>query len=116
MYVSPLFNLMLRYAEELQPDSILILSAKHGLLEPDMEIDPYDVTLNDMPLSQVKEWAGRVIEQLGKLTDLANDHFVILASTKYRTFLTPQLCSVEVPLEGLRIGEQLHWLKNELSQ
>lgn len=114
MYISPLFRLMLQYAEALRPAAVFILSAKHGLLEPDTEIDPYDCTLNSMSVSQVRDWAGTVIDQLRLKADLSNDKFVILASEKYRAFLTPHLRSFEVPLKGLRIGEQLQWLKREV--
>lgn len=40
LYISPLFKLNLEYAQELKPDAIFILSAKHGLLHLDTEIDP----------------------------------------------------------------------------
>lgn len=42
--------------------------------------------------------------------DLRNDHFVILAAAKYCEFLTPHLSNVETPLDGMRIGEQMHYL------
>ena len=113
MYVSPLFRSMLQYAEGLHPDALFILSAKHGLLAPDTEIAPYDLTLNTMPVASVKEWAGRVVDQLRGQADLSKDHFVILASTKYRRFLTPHLTSFKVPMEGLGIGKQLQWLKSK---
>ena len=42
------------------------------------------------------------------------DHVVILAGARYREFIMEALSNmvteVEVPLEGLRIGEQLSWL------
>ena len=115
MYISPLFRSMWRYAKSLQPDSVFILSAQHGLLEPDRDIDPYDVTLKKMAISQVRKWAGRVLGDLGKVADLSNDRFIFLASLRYRQFLTPQLSHVEVPMEGLGIGKQLQWLKKEVS-
>ena len=44
LYVSPLFRLNLQYARKLQPDAIYILSAKHGLLDLDTEVEPYDLS------------------------------------------------------------------------
>lgn len=34
-----------------------ILSAKYGLLLPDDEIEPYNLTLNDMSSEEVRDWA-----------------------------------------------------------
>lgn len=50
LYVSTLFKLNLKYAEKLEPDEIFILSAKHGLLSLDQQIEPYEQTLNNKPL------------------------------------------------------------------
>lgn len=44
----------------------------------------------------------------------ASKHATILAGDRYREFLTPMLQArgmrVDVPMQGLRIGEQLRWL------
>lgn len=115
LYISPLFKLSLKYARKLKPDEIFILSAKHGLLALDDKIDPYDVTLNNMIVSQRKDWANKVIEQLMTKTDLKKDHFIILAGEKYRQYLIPYIESYEIPLkEAGGIGKQLKFLKNEV--
>lgn len=110
LYISPLFVGNLRYAKSLAPDAIFILSAKYGLLDLDKEIEPYNVTLKDMSTVQVRAWANGVLEQLGRRADLQHDHFVFLAGDIYRKFLVPHLGSYEVPLAGMRIGEQLQFL------
>jgi len=110
LYKSDLFEKSLAYAESLQPDAIYILSAKHGLLDPETEIEPYDVTLNRMSAAERKKWARRVLARLAQVSDLQHDHYVILAGTRYRQDLTPHLAHVEIPMEGLRIGEQLQFL------
>jgi hypothetical protein len=55
----------------------------------------------------------KVIQQLGPHCP-AGTSVVLLAGAKYREFLVPALiqlgCFVEIPMEGLAIGEQLHWL------
>lgn len=48
LYTSPLFRKLLAYAKSLDPDRILVLSAKHGVLELDDEVNPYEMTLNRM--------------------------------------------------------------------
>lgn len=111
LYISTLFELNLKYADTLNPDAIYILSAKYGLLNLETEIEPYNLTLNNMTGNEIKEWALRVLNQLGEKTDLINDHFTFLAGDKYRRYLISSLKSYEVPLEGLPIGKQLQYLK-----
>ena len=110
LYKSDLFEKSLAYAESLHPDAIYILSAKHGLLDPETEIEPYDVTLNRMSAAERKKWARGVLARLGQVSDLRHDRYVILAGTRYRQDLTPHLAHTEIPMEGLRIGEQLQFL------
>ena len=111
LYISTLFDLNLRFAYSMNPDAVYILSAKHGLLNLETEIDPYNLTLNNMTQREIKEWALKVIIQLDAVADLSNDHFIFLAGDKYRKYLVPSLRSYEVPLEGLPIGKQLQFLK-----
>lgn len=90
-----------------------ILSAEHGLLHPDTVIAPYERTLNTMGVRDRRAWAERVAAQIAaEIPDLK--HATILAGDRYREFLTPMLnargVQVDVPMQGLRIGEQLRWL------
>jgi cytoplasmic iron level regulating protein YaaA (DUF328/UPF0246 family) len=114
LYVSTWFRLALRYAQQQDPDSIFVLSALHGLLGLDQKIAPYEKTLKTMKNPEVLEWAQQVLEQLGTKFNLAQDHFVVLASEKYRKYILPHLASFEVPMEGLRSGMQLQFLKRHV--
>lgn len=114
LYISTLFELNLKYAKSLDPDAIYILSAKHGLLNLETEIEPYNLTLNNMTQNEIKEWALRVINQLKEKADLINDHFIFLASNNYRKYLVSSLKSYEIPLEGFQIGRQLQYLKRNI--
>ena len=116
LYVSPLFKLNYRYALSLNPDKIFILSAKYGLVDCEREIDTYDLTLNTMPMSEVKRWAQATVKQLKRVCDLEEDYFVFLAGEKYRRFLVPYVKEEhrEIPLAGLKIGKQLSWLKGRV--
>ena len=115
LYQGTLFRASLEWARQHKPDAIYILSAKHYLIGPDTEIAPYDLTLNDLPASQLREWAGVVLEQLEQCTDPENDHYVILAGEKYRRYLLPRLKDVSLPLEGLPIGKQVQFLQRQLA-
>ena len=85
----------MNYAKEQNPDKIFILSALHHLLEPDEEIEPYDVTLSNVPKNKRKDglkvlnakekkvWGKKIIELLEKKTDLKNDQFIFFAGKEY---------------------------------
>lgn len=114
MYISTLFKLNLRLARKLKPLFIFILSAKYGLITLDKLIEPYNQTLNQMSKVDRINWAEKVLEELQRLTNLQKDHFVILAGNRYREYLIQHFNSYEVPMEGLRIGQQLQFLKGQI--
>ena len=60
--MSTLFKLNLKYANSLSPDDIYILSAKHGLLDLEQEIEPYELTLNNMGAAETRKWANHVLQ------------------------------------------------------
>jgi len=111
LYISTLFKLNLKYAEKLEPDEIYVLSAKHGLLLLNEEIAPYNQTLNEMSVAEVKSWSEEVLRQINHVSDINNTKYIFLAGDKYRKYLLPNLKDYSIPLKGLRIGEQLKKLK-----
>lgn len=114
LYTSTLFTLSRQYALSLNPDRIFILSAKYGLVDPEQEIDPYDLTLNTMGVPERREWSRRVLSELINVV-LPGDRIIILAGVRYREYLVPALektgCRVEVPMEGLSLFKQQQWLR-----
>ena len=112
LYLSTLFEKSRAYAQ-IKSDNWFILSAKYGLLSPDALAEPYDLTLNRMGKTERREWAHNVEIGLRKLVK-DGDRVIFLAGQRYRKDLTLALgkmgAKVEVPMEGLRIGEQLSWL------
>jgi cytoplasmic iron level regulating protein YaaA (DUF328/UPF0246 family) len=116
LYVSTLFRLSLAYAKKLKPDKVFILSAKYGLLNLNDEITTYNETLNNKPVSGIKIWAEKVVTDLGKIANLQNDIFIFFAGKKYREYILPHIKNYEIPLKGLRIGEQLQFLKVKIEQ
>ncbi|UCD20807.1 MAG: hypothetical protein JSW08_03475 [archaeon] len=111
LYISPYFKFSLRYARKLSPDKIFILSAKHGLLNLDDEIEPYNLTLNKMLLKKRKEWANKVLNQLRKVVDFQKDEVIFLTGKRYRELLTPFIRNYKEPLKGLGFGKILKFLK-----
>lgn len=112
IYRSDLFLKAKAYAEQIGA-RWMILSAKHGLVDPATIIAPYDETLNDKSADELEDWNSLVRLQLGN--DVWNRGgssagFVVLAGAKYRGWLT-KWDRVEVPMAGMGIGKQKAWLK-----
>jgi hypothetical protein len=115
LYLSPLFKMARAYAEQ-QGGRWFILSAWWGLLHPDTVIAPYELTLNTMGQADRKLWANYVLKQLAELPEPPPVRVIFLAGSRYREHLMGWAGSrAEVPMEGLRIGEQLSWLKARTS-
>ena len=94
-----------------------ILSAKYGLVDPDRQIEPYEKTLNNMSTVERRSWSSEVWKALERHLDGVRT-VVFLAGQKYREDLEWRLrgrgIEVRVPMEGLRIGEQLACLNRRL--
>lgn len=113
---SPLFRKRLRYAESLEPDLMLVLSAKHHVLGMDKVIEPYDETLNEISREERQAWASKVLDQLQELVAPERDRFVILAGRTYYQDLLPHLPHHEVPTDGMPIGETMRFLSNAVDR
>lgn len=118
LYVSSLFKKSRAWAE-CHGDRWYILSAKHGLLDPERVIRPYEKTLNQAGRVECRAWAARVMKTLDDVLP-GRSRVVFLAGDRYRRDLVPALKarghSVECPVEGLRIGQQLSWLNGQRGQ
>jgi len=99
-----------RYAK-LVADRIFILSAKYGLVPEDMIIEPYNETLDDKGAKERRAWGKIVLNELGRVSDLEHDEFIVLAGKFYYENLLPHLVHVELPLRGRRQGEQIPELR-----
>lgn len=127
---SPFFRKNLEYAGLLRPDKIFILSAKHGLLDLEREIEPYDVTLSNvsrktrtkkpelrvLSKEERKIWSKDLLRQLSEVTDLNKDMFIFLAGKNYREFLIPHIGNYEIPMEHVQLFDQQPWLTKEISR
>ena len=114
LYISNRFRLAWDYAKRTH-DAVLILSAKHGLLDPYRFIRSYDTKLNDISHANREKWAQKVAREI---CDYSPDdaEVTFLAGKMYTEFVVDLLGKRQVatPLKGLRQGEQLQWLKNKI--
>ena len=118
LYIGSLYKKELAYAKHvLKPDMIFILSDKYHLLELSTEVSDYKGMFKQQPAAERKKWAQKVLASLKEKTDMEKDEFTILAGEKYFHYLIPALKKYKTPLhEKGRIGEQEHWLKEELAK
>jgi len=119
LYGGQLFSGHLKYAREtlkFSEKDIYILSALHGVIPSDMEIEPYEKTLNNMKTSEKNKWARNVLDDLNKKFDIKNTKFLILAGKNYHENLMPYLPHAYLPkeLNGLPIGKRVQKL-NQLN-
>lgn len=117
LYTGPIFRARRQYAEE-TGKPWAILSARYGLVTPSRHLDPYDVSLEAMPLVDQRAWAVGVVAQI--LDDLPDDAhslyrtcFEIHAGELYADRLYDLLIatgfSASWPVKGLQQGQLLHW-------
>ena len=118
LYTSDWFLKAASYARQLSPEWY-ILSAKYGLVHPNQVLEPYNQTLKTIGKAARMAWAERVFAYFRPCLTL-DSTVIFLAGQVYREFLVERFagsgCKIEVPMEGLRIGEQLKWLNKKLER
>ncbi len=125
LYTSPLFRLGRAWAEQ-HADHWAILSARYGVLLPDRVIEPYDTTIAEHSpygrarlspaeyatwlYASVQAWRCRYATG-----PTQGPRLIVLAGREYWAPLVERSLplAVELPLEGLGIGERLKWLRRE---
>jgi hypothetical protein len=116
MYTSPLYRKSVMVAEAWGlPFSIL--SAKHGLLNPDEIIEPYDLTLKGASKQFKSEWGHRVDGQIRR-SAYGMKRLIILAGDDYYVPLIEagafSPLSFLAPMQGLSLGNRLGFLNQSL--
>ena len=112
LYCSSLWRRRRAYAES-SGRPWLILSALHGLVDPDELLDPYDVSLRQLSAAERRAWGERVVEALTKRLTVLDATFEVHAGSHYLTAIEAPLercgARIEAPLAHLRLGQQLAW-------
>jgi hypothetical protein len=110
LYNGALFRKASAYCEATY-DRWLILSAKHGLIDPETVVEPYDLSLSHLDHAGRRAWAERVVAELRR-RNLLDAEFYLHAGEKYARPLEPLLGATNRPLRGLGIGRQLAWYRS----
>lgn len=118
LYDSDLFDRRRRYAEATGKPWV-IFSAKHGILDPDDEIEWYDVALKELPHRVRRDKGEEAVRQLEeRFGPLAGMTFEIHAGEAYRTAIEGPLSARGArllnPVANLRIGQLKQWYGRQL--
>lgn len=106
LYTGQFFKACLGYARTLTtPDRILILSAKHGLVDLGTVVEPYEV---EFP----KGIGKAVVREQARRRGILGEHVVALGGRHYVSICRFTWPGCEMPMEGLGgLGYMLSWLK-----
>jgi len=110
---SALFSHAFAYCER-EYDKTLILSPKHGFIEPDDIIEPYNVDITKFRFSDDLKLVHKIIKQAKNLLKKKDDIYIHVGD-KY-SFIFPELVRVGYhfinPMKGIGgIGKQLQFYK-----
>lgn len=113
LYTSPLFRKERAYAEQAGVPWF-VLSAEHGLVDPDEVLAPYDLRLSTTSRDYRRAWGARVVERLGEVVGSVSGKTVeVHAGSAYtdsiRDLLIREGATVVEPLAGLPMGARLAW-------
>jgi hypothetical protein len=114
LYTSTLFAGRRRWVER-TCDQWFVLSAQHGLVDPDAVLEPYDVTLMTASSLEKRKWADHVLSTLAEAIGPFDRHvFEIHAGDAYTEFglidgLRRGGARVDRPTAGLPLGIQLQF-------
>lgn len=84
LYSSPLWRWRRAYAKQ-SGVSWYILSAKHGLLDPETRIAPYDLTLADFPATERRAWSRKVLDDLAAKVPVLQGKAIEIHAGKFYT-------------------------------
>lgn len=128
LYTSALFKKCVAYAEALGAEWA-VLSAKHGLVQPDQVLAPYDCTFKGWSKGQLEDWGRKANLAISERWPFKPTDFVFLGGEKYAfalhnygtvypgsptgSYLPP--IEAKEPLRFMQIGQRLAWLNAEIA-
>ncbi len=115
LYQSDWFRKARAYVEQTR-SPWFVLSAVHGLVRPHRRLDPYDVSLRDLPAAQRRLWGEMTTRQLRREIGLRHPGpIVFLAGRLYREPLLHFVGDrAVIPMAGMGIGQQKAWLAAQI--
>jgi len=116
LYRSDWFRKARSYVEE-TGSPWFILSATHGLVRPHKRLDPYNVTLRELPAAERRLWGEMTVRQLRRAIGPRHPGpIVFLAGRLYREPLLAFAGDrAVIPMAGMGIGQQKAWLAAQVA-
>jgi hypothetical protein len=111
LYRSPLFYAGRSWALRMQPDMLMLMSVRHGLVPADDMLEPYPDTLSGMDDAAVEQWADRIAAGLRDFGLAPQDELIILGLSRFAAPLLKRLPQAHAPLLGMTLPEARHWLQ-----
>lgn len=91
------------------------MSAKYGLLDPEEEIDPYELALFRQPKPRRVQWAKHIASRIHDLSD-QEDEIIFLAGKPYTKEILPFMRrKCDAPFQ-LPIGKRYAAMKSAIDQ
>lgn len=105
------FQFTLLHAETFY-DKVLIMSYKYGFIDPDYEIEPYDINIQHQPAVERLKWWWLVREHIQEVAELKPELVAIYTGNFERDriikeFFQHGVRNIIVPWEGLGVGERM---------
>lgn len=125
LYTSSYFSLKRQYAEAVA-DEWFILSAKHGLVDPEETLEPYELSLDELDRDERDDWGRSVVDDLVAYSmkqGKALEEIIVLAGSTYREAFLEDFSEqfpwtmVTSPFNETRgIHEQMSLLSSEVEE
>jgi hypothetical protein len=114
LYRSEFFQLGKAFAQQMEPDLIFVLSAEHGLVPAEQELQPYTMTMSALGKGDVKGWGKLVVEQLKDRLDLSRYQIVILGLGRFAYPIAHHLVEARTPLAQMSLSGALNFLRQQV--
>ena len=117
LYASPRFRSCRAIAEQ-YGDLWYVLSAKHGLVDPEASLEFYEQSMKSLSAAERREWQSRTIHALSQIVE-PHDIVVFLAGLDYRRFVEKAMfktgARVVAPIRGYGYPD-VAWISQNLAQ
>jgi len=116
LYRSEFFRLGKAYAQQYQPSRIFILSAEHGLVPAERELQPYTMTMSALGQGDVKSWGRLVAIQLDEQIDLQRHQVVVLGLGRFADPIVRHLPHSTAPLARMTLEGAMTFLRQQVNR
>jgi len=110
-YISSYVRTLIKYAEKFHRNSWVILSAKYGFLHPWELIENYNISFNDIEITN--ELIQKLRKQANEKGLMKYDKIIVLAGSKYCQIceLVFQGKKIYTPIKGMGIVQAIKLIK-----